>query len=278
MTLNHDVILPREAPLPGPWRFLLDSDDLGEAEGWYSDRVDRSGWMEVAVPATWDRFTSAMWSAEAVGWYATEIPAELVRPELWQRVRFGRVMFHTKAWLNGEPLGENVNGYLPFEFDVTGRLKADAANVLVLRSMTKDYALAGLRLGYAVGPELLIAALSQVRPAWNVNALAQAAGVAALSDQTHLSSCLAALTQGKEELMEGLAELGWVASPSVTHYFLVPVGDAASLRHTLLQHRILVRDCASFGLPAHIRVATRRHSENTRLLEVLREVRHGRSV
>jgi histidinol-phosphate aminotransferase len=140
------------------------------------------------------------------------------------------------------------------------------ANVLVLRSMTKDYGLAGLRLGYAVGHEAIVDALARIRPAWNVNALAQAAGVAALSDQAYLVRTLEDLVRDKETLVEGLRKLGWSPLPSAVHFFLMQVGDGAAFRQELLRHRIQVRDCASFGLPAYVRIAPRRPEENAQLL------------
>jgi histidinol-phosphate aminotransferase len=151
-------------------------------------------------------------------------------------------------------------------------LEINAPNLLVLRSMTKDYALAGLRLGYAAGPVELIEAISGLRPAWNVNAPAQAAGVAALSDPDHLRDGLARLRAAKDALVHGLQALGLSPVPSAVHYFLLQVGDGATTRRRLLDHGILVRDCASFGLPAYIRIATRRPQENERLLRALREV------
>lgn len=77
-------------------------------------------------------------------------------------------------------------------------------NVLIVRSLTKEYALAGLRLGYALGPPPLIARLTQARIPWSVNALAQAAGLAALADQQHLCTTLAALQAAKTALVKGL--------------------------------------------------------------------------
>lgn len=145
-------------------------------------------------------------------------------------------------------------------------------NVLVLRSMTKDYALAGLRLGYALGDTSIIRALEQVRPAWNVNALAQAAGVAVLQDRAYLSKTMMQLREDRDRLIESLHQLGFAPVPTSTHYFLVRVGDAAAFRRALLGHKILVRDCASFGLPEYIRIATRRAESNARLLEAIRQV------
>jgi histidinol-phosphate/aromatic aminotransferase/cobyric acid decarboxylase-like protein len=144
--------------------------------------------------------------------------------------------------------------------------------VLVLRSMTKDFALAGLRLGYAVGAEELIASLARVRPPWSVNALAQAAGVAALHDREHLARSLELLAAAKGELMAALTALGMRVLPSAAPFFLVRVGDGAAVRLALLRQGILVRDCASFGLPEFIRICPRRPEENARLVAALREV------
>lgn len=148
-------------------------------------------------------------------------------------------------------------------------------NVLVLRSMTKDYALAGLRLGYAVGTPALIEALARVRAAWNVNALALAAGLIALEDDLYQKRCLSALLEAKQALVAGLTELGWTPLPSAVHFFLMQVGEGAALRRALLQQGILVRDCASFGLPTYVRIATRRPEENARLLAALRTTAPG---
>lgn len=148
-------------------------------------------------------------------------------------------------------------------------------NVLALRSMTKDYGLAALRLGYAVGAEKVIAALERVRPPWSVNAVAQAAGLAALRDQEHLRRSLELLAAAKVELMAALAELEMQVLPSTAPFFLVRVGTGAAVRRALLHKRILVRDCASFGLPEYIRICTRRPEENARLLAAIREVAHA---
>jgi L-threonine-O-3-phosphate decarboxylase len=178
------------------------------------------------------------------------------------------------AWAQAQPQTLFVvdEAYLAFAPDLRSALTTRADNVLVLRSMTKDYALAGLRLGYAAGREGVIAALARVRPPWNVNALAQAAGVAALADTEHLQQSLGELARTKEALVAGLTELGLAPLPSAVHFFLVHVGDGAASRRALLHRKVLVRDCASFGLPAYVRIATRRPEENARLLAAIHEV------
>lgn len=145
-------------------------------------------------------------------------------------------------------------------------------NVLIVRSLTKEYALAGLRLGYALGPAALVAGLAQARVPWSVNAAAQAAGVAALADQDHLQQTLVALHLAKEELVTGLQRLGRSPLPSQTHYFLLNVGDGAVFRQRLLPHGLIVRDCASFGLPAYVRIATHKPEENQTLLTGLEQI------
>jgi histidinol-phosphate aminotransferase len=159
--------------------------------------------------------------------------------------------------------------YLPFVPGARSVLGLNRENVLVLRSMTKDCALAGLRLGYAVGNEAVIAALARVRPPWNVNALAQAAGLAALTDREHLARSMEVLQVDKQHLVNSLMALGLRVYPSATHFFLVETGDGAATRRALLRQGMLVRDCASFGLPAFVRIATRKRDENLGLIAAL---------
>ncbi len=159
--------------------------------------------------------------------------------------------------------------YIAFVSGLKSALTLRRRNIITLRSMTKDYAIAGLRLGYAVADEAMIHALSSIRPAWNVNALAQAAGLAALQDEEYLHATLVQLWDEKQNLLAGLKSLGFAPVPSWTNYFLAPVGNGRAFRQRLLAHGILVRDCASFGLPEYVRIATRLHAENLRLLTLL---------
>ena len=146
-------------------------------------------------------------------------------------------------------------------------------NILTIRSLTKDYALAGLRLGYAVGGPDVIAAVRSTRPAWNVNALAQAAGLVVLDQHSWLRATIAQLHANKDELVDGLHKLGLTPHPSAVNYFLVDVGDGAAFRSDLLHHRVMVRDCASFGLPEYVRIAARIPQENAQLLAAIAQVR-----
>ncbi|GAB4535229.1 MAG: histidinol-phosphate transaminase [Anaerolineae bacterium] len=181
------------------------------------------------------------------------------------------------AWAEAHPATLFVvdEAYLAFAPGQRSALNAALDNILVLRSMTKDYALAGLRLGYAAGHPSVITALRRVLPAWNVNALAQAAGMAALNDEAHLRKSLEALGRARQTLVADLRRLGLSPLPSAVHFFLVRVGDGCAFRQALLQQGILVRDCASFGLPAYVRIATRRPEENERLVYAVGQVLAG---
>jgi histidinol-phosphate aminotransferase len=148
----------------------------------------------------------------------------------------------------------------------------DRPNLLVVRSLTKDHALAGLRVGYALGAPAILAPLRVVQPAWSVSAPAQAAALAALDHAEHVAAGRALALAERDFLQRELRALGLGVWPSAAHFFLVEVGDAARLRAALLGHGVQVRDCASFGLPACVRIAPRTRPENERLLAALRAV------
>lgn len=178
-------------------------------------------------------------------------------------------------WPKGNPATLFVidEAYLPFAAGYPSALSLRNDNVLVLRSLTKDYALAGLRLGYAAGPRSLVKPIAQVQPPWSVNVVAQAAGLAALRETTFLPTTMRDLQVAKAKLVAGLESLDLCPLPSKTHFFVMDVGHAAGFRHKLLTgHHIQTRDCASFGMPSYIRIATRRPEENSRLLEAVADL------
>ncbi len=156
--------------------------------------------------------------------------------------------------------------YANFLLEPESAIEQMPPNLIAVRSLTKDYALAGLRLGYAVGHPEIIEAVCRVRPAWNVNGLAQAAGLAVLDQDSWLRETVHQLHDDKRQLVTGLRSLGLEPLPSSVHYFLLNVGDGAAFRSKLLQHKIMVRDCASFGLPEYVRIATRTPEDNAKLL------------
>jgi histidinol-phosphate aminotransferase len=144
-------------------------------------------------------------------------------------------------------------------------------NLVILRSMTKDHALPGLRLGYALAAPDVAHALEAVRPPWSVNAGALRAGLAALEPAAlaHVAGGREVVWANRRRLTEGLQALGYRVWPSHANFVLVEVGDGARLRQALLPHGLVVRDCTSFGLPACIRIACREEEACRRLLDVL---------
>ncbi len=146
----------------------------------------------------------------------------------------------------------------------------DRGNLAVLRSMTKDHALAGVRLGYLVARPDVVAEAWRLQPAWSVNALAQAVGLAALEDDEHLEKARQTISDAKSYLYAALRDLGMESTPSAANFVLVRVGNAAEMRRALMLRGVVVRDCASFGLPDHIRIAVRRRHECVRLVDELR--------
>ena len=170
----------------------------------------------------------------------------------------------------GETLLVVDEAYLDFAEGVLSALDLRRdPRVVVLRSLTKNFGLAGLRLGYAVAAPAVIEALRRAQAPWSVNALAQAAGVAALGDAEHLLAGVRLARLARTYLADGLASVGLRCLPSRTNFWLVEVGDVAELRRRLLGRGILVRDCASFGLPRHVRLAARPLDACARLVATL---------
>lgn len=143
------------------------------------------------------------------------------------------------------------------------------SNVARVRSLTKEHAIPGLRVGYLLADPGLVAALDAARPTWSTSAPAQAAALAALGEERFVAASRARLATDREALRRGLARLGLEAASSVAPYLVFRSGDAAALRRRLLARRVLVRDCASFGLPGLVRVAARPAQDREVLLASL---------
>jgi histidinol-phosphate aminotransferase len=160
---------------------------------------------------------------------------------------------------------------------------ADAAalpvDAVVLRSPTKSFGIPGVRLGYAVAPAPVAAALERVAPPWQVGAHAQTAARWCLGEagRSFLAATVSELLLSTDRFRSGLASLGHGPSPGVTSFFLVEVGDAARLCREAADAGFRLRDCSSFGLPRHVRLATRLPVANEALLDWLavREERRG---
>ncbi|BCJ86629.1 threonine-phosphate decarboxylase CobD [Effusibacillus dendaii] len=148
--------------------------------------------------------------------------------------------------------------------------------LIVIRSMTKFYAIPGIRIGYLAANEAIIAKLRELQIPWSVNTPAQAAAVAALADQTFADSTFQWLLTERPFLTEGMKRLGFHVVPSETNFLLLskPGLQITELWPQLAAKGIFVRDCRSFaGLnETYFRIAIRSRQENNRLLQALSDV------
>jgi histidinol-phosphate aminotransferase len=143
--------------------------------------------------------------------------------------------------------------------------------LLITRTFSKAYGLAGLRVGYGVAQPPIIKALEAMREPFNVNSLAQAAAIAALGDRAFLAKTRRLTAEGKARLTRELAAVGLEVVPSQTNFLLVRVGPGAeSLAQDLLRRGVIVRDMRAWKLEGYVRVTVGTEPENRRLVQALR--------
>jgi histidinol-phosphate aminotransferase len=144
---------------------------------------------------------------------------------------------------------------------------------MVTRTFSKSYALAGLRVGYAVSHPQVADLMNRVRPPFNVNNLAMAAAVAALDDDEHLRQSVEMNSAGLKQLTAAFEEMGLTYIPSVGNFISVDVArEAGPVYEALLREGVIVRPVANYGMPSHLRVTVGRPEENTRFITALIKV------
>jgi L-threonine-O-3-phosphate decarboxylase len=144
---------------------------------------------------------------------------------------------------------------------------------LILRSLTKLHAIPGLRLGFALAEPSIIAAMASLQPPWSVSAPAAAAGLQALQEHDFAALSIRRIGQSRERLLKSLRGAGFQANDSTANFLLVHVGGATGFRKRLMDRGFVVRDCTSFGLLEHVRVAIPRHKELSRLVYAMMATR-----
>lgn len=145
-------------------------------------------------------------------------------------------------------------------------------NLVVTRTFSKAYGLAGLRVGYAVADPRVADAMNRIRQPFNVNSFALAAAAAALADERFLAESVAVNRAGLQELAAGFDRLGLTYLPSKGNFLAVRVGDAARVHDALLNRGIIVRPIAGYGMPEWLRVSVGLPEENRRFLAALSEI------
>ncbi len=165
--------------------------------------------------------------------------------------------------------------YLSLSRDCAGRDPLDEtppAHLIRIYSLTKSYAVAGLRIGYLVADPVIVSAVARFQPAWSVSSAAQAAALAMLADRDFVPVTLPRLWAASDELVAGLQQLGLTVWRATMPFALARCANATATRQQLLRHGCMVRDCSSFGLPEWVRVAPRASVDNHRLLAAWRAI------
>ncbi len=143
--------------------------------------------------------------------------------------------------------------------------------IAVLKTFSKIYGLAGLRVGYGLMPAAIVDAENRIRPPFNVNAIAQAAGVAALTDTEHIQKSRETNSQGKTYLYKAFEDMGVSYVRTQGNFILIDLQrDAAPINQNLLQQGVIVRPIRGYGLPNHLRITIGTAAQNTRLVEALK--------
>ena len=167
-------------------------------------------------------------------------------------------------------LDEAYNEYLPpaERVDTAGWIK-DFPNLVVTRTFSKIFGLAGLRVGYALASGEIADLMNRVRQPFNVNNLAIAAAVAALDDHLFVAESYELNRRGMEQLVAGLKHVGLEHIPSHGNFVTFRAGDGAAVNQKLLKQGVIVRPIGGYGLPEWLRVTIGTEPENARFLEAL---------
>ena len=152
------------------------------------------------------------------------------------------------------------------------KYQSDSRPMLTLRTFSKLYGLAGLRVGYGVGPREIIAMMQRVRQPFNVNAPAQWAALAALDDGDHVQRSLAVNREGLEFLAGEFKKLGLEFVPSHGNFVLVRVGKGQEVFKQLLSQGVIVRPMGGYQFPEHVRVTVGTMDENRKFVGALQKV------
>jgi histidinol-phosphate aminotransferase len=166
-----------------------------------------------------------------------------------------------------------IKGSTKLTLDPEQGRRVNNKKVIVLKTFSKAYGLAGLRIGYAVANPELVSYMEKVRQPFNVNMLAQVAATAALEDKKFLRKTRKTILAGRDYLYDALSKLGIAYVPTVANFILIDVGrDGVSVFKDMLKYGVIVRDMDQYGLKNFIRVTIGTKKENERFIKVLKKV------
>jgi len=191
---------------------------------------------------------------------------------------FGREDF--EEFLAAVPDGVLVvldEAYIDYALSMDLRQSVEAyrkrKNLLILRTFSKVYGLAGLRIGYGIGRPELLSAMNRLRTPFNTSGVAQAAALAALDDNEHVTRCIETNATERKRLSEGLARLGFRPVPSEANFVFMVVGpEAKAVSDDLLRMGVIVRPLGWMGFPEAIRISVGTAEENDKCLSAMARV------
>ncbi|PWT75423.1 MAG: histidinol-phosphate transaminase [Proteobacteria bacterium] len=173
-------------------------------------------------------------------------------------------------------MDEAYNEYLPEAVQAdTVRWLARFPNLLITRTFSKAYGLAGLRVGFGLAHPEVIDLMNRVRQPFNVNSLSQVAAIAALGDLEFVRKAVALNHRGMRQLIDGLKRFGLDAIPSFGNFLSFRAGNAGRVYQRLLQQGVIVRPIGIYGLPEHLRVTVGLEAENDRFLSAVQVALHA---
>ena len=171
-------------------------------------------------------------------------------------------------------LDEAYFEYMPDELKPnTQVLLNQYKNLIITRTFSKIYGLAGLRIGYSLSHPDIADILNRVRQPFNTNMLAQAAALAAIDDEDHVVDSVKSNTQGLQQYMNAFDALGLNYIPSIANFIAVNINkDAMSVYDALLREGIIVRPVANYNMPEHLRITVGTHEQNDRVINALGKI------
>jgi histidinol-phosphate aminotransferase len=169
-------------------------------------------------------------------------------------------------------LDEAYIEFLNQTLDLLPEIRNGRPNLVLMRTFSKIYGLAGLRLGYGIGHLEFISALEKLRQPFNVNAIAQAGALAALDDTTHVERTRRTNSRGLKFFQRAFRKLRLETLPSSANFILVRVGDGQRVFNEMQKLGVIVRPMAGYQLPEWVRITIGTPAQNKRCLDALQRV------
>lgn len=259
--IPHAFLGPGERAIYSQYAFII-YPNIVQAIGGEGIEVPADGWAHDldAMAAAVDDNTKLIFVANPNNPTGTWHNKSAIRAFL-DKVPEHVIVILDEAYYEYVESGENPDGV---------SLLADYPNIIVTRTFSKAYGLAGLRVGYAVSSADIADMLNRVRAPFNVNLMAQAAATATYQDADYLARVRQSNHAGMKQITEGIKAIGFDYIPSVANFVCLDVGhDAMAAYDSMLHDGVIVRPIAAYGMPNHLRVTIGTEAENTKFLQAL---------